>query len=133
MPILIHYEPEQNVLYSKAIGVIFIEDIMGYYSKIERMDLKPGYSVLADYSEAVSDLIYDEIVAMVERQRHLHRGLRPAKIAIVAKSDIMFGLARVYAAMIEPENIEVNVFRDRTQALQWLEISESHRKINEHT
>lgn len=126
MRIPIHYDAERNVLYSKATEVITLEDIMGYYSKIERMNLNPGYSILADYTEAVCDISYEEITAMVERRRKFYRAQRPAKIAIIVRSDIMFGMARVYGGLIEPENIEVNVFRHRGDALMWLEIPETN-------
>jgi len=123
MPISIDYDPEKNVLYSKAAGDISIEDIMAYYSKIERLDLKPGYSVLADYTEAgIDDIGCNEIARMVERRRRLHREVHPVKIAAVAKSDLVFGMAKMYQAMIGEEPVDVNVFRDQEKALQWLDI-----------
>lgn len=123
MQISIHYEPEQNVLYSKATGAASIEDIMGYYSKIEHMNFKPGYSVLVDCSEVSSGISFDDIVLIVERRSELHREIGPEKIAIVAKKDVVFGLARVFGSMIEQKNIEANVFRDEEKALQWLGLS----------
>jgi hypothetical protein len=124
MPISIHYDSEQNVLFSKGTGVISLKDIMGYYSKIERLDLKPGYSVLADYTEASPDLIYDDVVKMVKRRLSISLKSGMLKVAIIAKSDVAFGMARMYQAMIEQEHLEVNVFRNRGEALQWLGISD---------
>lgn len=124
MPISIHYDPGQNVLFSEGTGVISLKDAMAYYSKIERLDLKPGYSVLADYTEASPDIIYDDVVKMVKRRRSISLKSGMLKIAIIAKSNVVFGMARMYQAMIEQERLEVNVFRDRGEALQWLGISD---------
>ncbi|MBC8198621.1 MAG: STAS/SEC14 domain-containing protein [Desulfobacteraceae bacterium] len=124
MPISIHYDPGQNVLHSKATGVISFKDIMAYYSKIERLDLKPGYSVLADYTEGSTDLKYNDIARMVEKRRSISLKSGMLKIAVVAKSDVVFGMARMYQAIIGEEHFEVNVFRDRGEALRWLGISD---------
>ena len=130
MPISIHYDPEQNILYTDATGAISIDDIMSYYSEIEHMNLNPQYSVLADYSEASIELSYDDVKRMTSRRRKVSQGSDSVKIAVVAKSDVVFGVARMYEAMINDERFKVNAFRDREKAVQWLEISDIDRKTD---
>jgi len=122
MPISIHYDPEQNVLYTDATGEISLGDIMSYYSEIERIDFKPQYSVLADYSEASIELNYDDLNKMASKRSSISHGSGLVKIAVFAKSDVVFGVARMYEAMIDKESYEVNAFRDREEAMQWLGI-----------
>jgi hypothetical protein len=124
MPISIRYDPNQNVLYSDATGEISLEDIMSYYSEIERMDLKPQYSVLADYSGASADINYDDVTNMASRRQSISQKAGAIKIAVVSKNDLAFGLGRMYQSLIDNENIEVNVFRDRGKAEQWLGIKD---------
>jgi hypothetical protein len=42
------------------------------------------------------------------------------RLAVVAPQEVMFGMARLYAAHREPSPMEVRVFRDRAEALAWL-------------
>ena len=124
MPISIHFDPEQNVLFGKAAGVITSKDISAYYSKIEGLDFKPGYSILADCTEASPDLTYNDVARMAEKRSGLALETGLSKIAVVAKSDIVFGLARMYQGMLGGEHFEVNVFRNRWEALLWLGVSD---------
>lgn len=124
MPISIHYDYEQNVLFSTATGSISLDDIMSYYSEIEHMDLKPQYSVLADCSEASIKLNYDDIVKMTTRRSIISHGAGLVKIAVVAKGGVVFGMARMYGSLLGDKHFAVNVFRDRGEAVQWLRISE---------
>jgi len=122
MPISINYDPDQNALFTNATGEISLEDIMRYYSEIEQMDFKPQYSVLADYSEARAGLALGDISKMTSRRYGISFGLGVIKIAVVAKSDLLFGLARMYQGMIDHKLFEVSAFRDRREALRWLKI-----------
>ena len=124
MPISINYDPDQNALFPDATGEMSLEDIMRYYSEIEQMDFKPQYSVLADYSKASLDLNFDDVTKIALRRHSISQRVNPIKIAIVSKSDLAFGLGRMYQCLIDNENIEVNVFRDRGKAEQWLGIKD---------
>jgi hypothetical protein len=42
------------------------------------------------------------------------------RLAVVAPTDVMFGMARLYSAHREPSTMEVAVFRDLTEAHAWL-------------
>jgi len=124
MPIKIQYDFAQNVLFSKATGAISLQDIMGYYSEIKQINLKSGYCVLADYTEAEIDLHYNDIATIAEKRRRSLLNPAKLKIAIIARSDVVFGMARMYQIMIDEKQFYVNVFREREEALQWLGISE---------
>ena len=51
--------------------------------------------------------------------------LESGKFAIVAPRDFLFGMARMYEILRSDSPVEVRVFRDRAEALQWLGIAES--------
>ena len=124
MPITIHYDPEQNVLFTDAVGSVSLDDIMSYYFEVERMDLNPQHSVLANFTEADINLNYDDVSLMASRRRNVFRKADSMKIAVVAKVDFVFGIARMYEALLSDERFEVKAFRDRAKALQWLGISD---------
>jgi len=129
MPIAIHYDPEQNVLFTDVTGSVSLDEIMAYYSEVERMGLNPQYSVLADYTKADIELNYNDISLMASRRCSVSREAESMKIAVVAPIDNVFGTARMYEGVLSDERFEINVFRDRAEALQWLGI---HEKQNGH-
>ena len=124
MPISINYDPKQNVLFTDVTESVSFDDIMSYYSEVEGMNLNPQHSVLADFSEADIDLNYDDVFRMASRRRNISGGSKAVKIAVVAKSDLVFGIARMYGAMVNDGSLEANTFRDRAKAVQWLGISD---------
>lgn len=124
MPISFYYDPEQNVMFTDATGSVSLDDIMTYYAEVERMGINPQHSVLADFTKADTNLSYDDVGRMASRRQDLSREAGSMKIAVVANADLVFGIARMYGAMLSDKCFEVNTFRDRAQALQWLGVSE---------
>jgi hypothetical protein len=68
----------------------------------------------ADFSEISSDELESHAEYCAPRLRHI-------KIAIIAPSDLLYGLARRFAILSEKENILVT--KDMNQALAWLEVT----------
>lgn len=124
MPLSFHYDPEQNVMFTYATGSVSIDDIMSYYGEVERMDIDPQHSILADFTEADTNLSYEDIGMMASRRRNVSREAASMKIAVVAKADLVFGIARMYVAMLNDERFEVSAFRDRAKAIKWLNIQD---------
>ena len=69
LPISIDYNRKENVIYTKAEGVIKLSDIISYFSSAETLDLKPGYRVLADYSDAILQLSNEDIHQMARQRK----------------------------------------------------------------
>lgn len=128
MPISFHYDSEQNVIFTYAAGAVSLDDIMSYYAEVENMSIDPQYSVLADFTEADTNLSYEDVSRMASRRRSVSCEAQSMKIAVVAKADLVFGIARMYDAILSDECFEVSAFRDRAKALQWLGVSERQNK-----
>ncbi|HEX7926251.1 MAG TPA: hypothetical protein VF678_01590 [bacterium] len=58
-------------------------------------------------------------------QRQLASGPRGRRIAIVAKTDFAFGVARQYAQSYGHADQDISIFRERAEAVTWLGISET--------
>jgi hypothetical protein len=88
------------------------EDVVGYDELIE---IDP----LAELEFVSSDRLTELAVTAATSDTSPH----PTKLAIVASTDLHFGLARMYQAKrenIARGMIAVRVFRDRLDALRWL-------------
>jgi len=49
--------------------VIKLSDIISYFSSAETLDLKPGYRVLADYSDVILQLSNEDIHQMARQRK----------------------------------------------------------------
>ncbi|MBW2251812.1 MAG: hypothetical protein JRF60_14585 [Deltaproteobacteria bacterium] len=120
MPISIDYDSKENVIYSKAEGEIKLDDIISYFSAAATLDLKKGYRVLADYSDATLNLSNEDIYEMAQRRTVLLNTNEKISIAVFCKEDFVFDLGRMYGALLDKDQYDVMIFRRKEEAMQWL-------------
>jgi hypothetical protein len=122
MPISIDYNRKENVIYSKAEGVIKLDDILSYYSAVATLDLKKGYRILADYSDAILELSNEDIYSLTKRRRVLPYTNGKINMAIFCKEDFVFGMARMFEGLVSKDKYNTMVFRSQEEARKWLGI-----------
>ena len=120
MPISIDYDSNENVIYTKAEGKIRLDDIMAYFSSVAALNLQKGYRVLADYSEVKLQLSNDDIHEMVERRKTISETSAQTNIAVFCNQDLIFGIGRMYQALLGEDKYEVMIFRNKKDAEKWL-------------
>ena len=126
MPFDRHIDEEANLLVARLSGEI---DAGTLLSEIEAAKhdgrLQPGYRTYIDLTDAVPAGIDGETVrraAQIACQFDAKEG--PVRVAILAKSDVAYGLARMYATLSEQLQRHVAVFRDPAPARRWLGITD---------
>ena len=129
MPIEHTIDHERRLVTAKAKGTLTDEDIFGYQRDVWSRPEVDGYSELVDMSQVDSTDL-----PSVERVRELARlsaGMdsrsSASRFAIVAPTEIAFGLGRMYEAyrnLDDRSTKEVGVFRSRQEALAFLGIQE---------
>ena len=67
-------------------------------------------------------LEFKEISDLVAMRRSSYENGPPVKSAILATSTSAYGIARMFAALMEPSPIDVRVFRSSEDAAGWLEV-----------
>jgi hypothetical protein len=122
MPISIDYNREDNIIYSKAAGKIKLDDILSYYSAVASLDLKQGYRIFADYSDAILELSNEDIYSLTKRRRVLPVTNGKINMAIFCKKDFVFGMARMFEGLVSKDKYNTMVFRSREEAKEWLGI-----------
>jgi hypothetical protein len=76
--------------------------------------------VLLDFSELKSIPDSNQLMEVVDRMRRVSGRVKFGACAIVANSDLLFGVARMYTVYAEPHFRIARVFRDFLQAEFWL-------------
>lgn len=121
MPVAYQIDHTQSLIHTKCVGNINLEEVLGHFDELEQdPDCPPMLDVLLDFSEMQAIPDTDQLMAVADRMRHVAHRVRFGACAIIAKSDIIFGIARMYAVYAEPHFTTVRVFRDYIQAEFWL-------------
>ena len=85
---------------------------------VEDPDFDPSFGRLWDIREARSTLSGEEVRGIAEVVRKFVGGRRSA---VVTRTDVGYGLARMYSALVEEAGIDVQAFRDMDEAMMWLQ------------
>jgi hypothetical protein len=122
MPVSYVIDAEQRLVRSRAWGVLSDEDLIAHYRAIAADPLfEPTFSQLGDLRE-VSEVTLSATI--IRREATLLVFDRAARRALVASSDLAFGISRMYAQQAEAAPQNIDVFRDITEAERWLALSE---------
>jgi hypothetical protein len=114
----IDYTIRDGLLSARAAGVLDDASLLSYVQAV---------MVDPDYETTVADLFdaraVTDVQLTVEGMRTIETiirqsGLSSPNVAVVASSPAMFGMARMFAQL--SEGVEVAVFREPAEALEWL-------------
>ena len=118
MGIIFDIKELQGVLMVSIEGSPDVEDIKQI---LDRIQTEPGYAHPArlwDFQKSIFNFSQNEIFDIAS---HAAAGEhQPAKLAILVKEDLSFGVSRMYEVFRNSDLTETNVFRDKTEALAWL-------------
>lgn len=121
MPASFTIDHERRLVLSRAWGVVEDGDLQANQREVAADPrFEPGYSQLYDFSEVT------EVRATNEGVRGLVRTsvfARDSRRAIVAPSDIVFGMVRMYELTGDLDPRVFRVFRNIGEAMAWLEES----------
>jgi len=120
-----------NVTYDRDLGIVHAEQWESFSLNeefeflqmiAEDADATRGAPLLIDYRQlTISDISRDNLDDISVRMSGLIDKLRSHRIALLARSDLQFGLGRQFQMIAEqrvPAPIEV--FRDEAEAVAWL-------------
>jgi len=127
MPITYTLYPDQGLVVTTFSGVVADPEFVDFYRSLYS---DPAYSAgvgeLADLRQVTSfritaDALHEVKTLGEERYAGTDTTFRTA---IVAPSDLSFGIARIYDALVAGGPEEVAVFRGLGEALEWLALDE---------
>jgi hypothetical protein len=122
MPISIQIdESKQLTIYTLESGVTSFEEIATTVKDL--YEKNPTKNVLWDASEgSVAELTKDHIEKLASFSPRFSDLRKGGKTALYSPGDVAFGLSRMFEIIgnLRKVPIEIKVFRDRDQALQWL-------------
>ena len=129
MPITSHVDKTKNLVIYSLTGELTLGDIQSKIKSFwEAHDLT--LNSLWDVRQAKltnlksSDI--ESITALIGQYTHRFEGRKGGKSAVVASSDLQYGLSRILGALYEIENFptQLKIFRIMDEAIQWLDQDE---------
>ena len=112
-------DQERGIVFTRGWGELSTRQLFDVMSQIlldPRFD--PGYRSLGDLRDVTSITVDTFATAQAAASPLFADGTRRA---IVASSDVAFGMARMFASFSERSGQEVRVFRDMQLAEAWLD------------
>ena len=101
-------------------GVVSFDDVIGAINAaIGDARFRCGKPVLWDLREAQRLPDTDELRELA-RELGAMRERFSDRIGLVASSDFIYGISRMFSVFSEPHGVRVGVFRDLESARQWL-------------
>lgn len=122
MPISYRIDPQRNLIFTTATGILTDDDILELKRQLTAdPEFKPGMRELSDV-RAVTDLrvTTQGVRRMVNQDAKQSSTLDEYRLAIVAGSGEVFGMARMYQMLTENNLPHVAVFRDYDTAARWI-------------
>jgi hypothetical protein len=121
MPVSYVIDVEQRLVRSRAWGVLSDEDLITHYRAIAADPLfEPTFSQLGDLRDVTGVSLN---ATTIRSESTLLVFDRAARRALVASSDLAFGISRMYAQQAEAAPQNIQVFRDMREAERWLALT----------
>jgi hypothetical protein len=119
MPAAYRIDPARRRILSTLDEVVTDQELLTLQqSLLADADFDPTYSHLADCVRITRFEVSSQTIRLLALPNMHVQGVR---VAIVAKSDFVFGMARMFQILREGIAEEVRVFRDLDQARAWLD------------
>jgi len=119
MPASYKIDRERRLVFSAASGVFSVADALSHHEKLSNdPDFDPSFSQIADFTQVTRfELSADDIQLLAQNGLFSANSRR----ALVASSEVAFGLARMYGTLRELSGESGgHVFHTLDEALQWV-------------
>ena len=121
MPSDFTIDQESFIVRANASGVVNIEDAFELMTAINQdPEYQKGMGTLLDLRNTRVMIKMDQLVTLAEAVRQLISVRGRIGIAILTDSDITYGMGRIVGSSLGQDGVQVNAFRDETEAVQWL-------------
>ena len=121
VPISYQIDRELALIRTRCRGDVRFAEVVDHFRELQSDPSLPArLDVLLDLTEMQSIPETDQLQSVAREVAHLKEKLEWGACAIVAGSDLLFGMSRIFHAFAESHFANANVFRDLDKAERWL-------------
>lgn len=123
-----HSDLRLETWYPEGVLDVGLTTVMVHYLGFEESISEGPFNRFADLTKLTAiNLGFLEVAKIAAERRESYDG-PPVKSAFLAISAPAYGVAQMFATLMEPSPIEVKVFRTIKDAAEWLEVPEEALK-----
>jgi hypothetical protein len=127
MPITYAIDTSERVIRTRCVGMTTFAEVAGHFQELERDPECVGHlDVLLDLSEMTSVPLARQIQAVPFEIMRVGKKVRFEACAVIATTDALFGMLRMFEVLAERFFRVIHVFRTKAEAEAWL-VSEKQR------
>ena len=126
MSITYSFEPESGILRTRCAGHVTLEDTLEHFRQVaEDPALPKRYKALLDIDQLTSVPATAQLRGALSGLDRILKDAVWDRWAIVAQSDVAFGMSRMFQVFLEDLGVPCRVFRDLDDAERWLASSDT--------
>jgi len=137
VPITYQIDADKRTLWTKAIGHVTLQEVINHFRALEQDPQIPEHTdVFLDLSEVDSLPEPAQLTIVIQELARIRTNVRFNGCAIVATSDALFGMMRMFEVKAEEFFRAMCTFRIATEAQAWLLLQQSsvdHERANRET
>jgi hypothetical protein len=128
MPVAYEIDHERSLIRTRCFGVTTLDEINTHFGELRSQPNMPeGLDVLLDLTQMVNAPERDQLRTVAGEVKDLTPKLRWGAIAIVAPTDLLFGMSRMFGIFSEGHFANTGVFRTIAEAERWLDMERRTR------
>jgi hypothetical protein len=122
MPIEYEIDAARSLIRTRCVGATTLDEVLAHFEEL-RSDaaLPERINVLLDLTALATAPERDQLRAIVSEIKSMSSSLRWGVLAIVARTDLVYGMSRILGVFVEDSFTGTNVFRQVREAERWLE------------
>jgi hypothetical protein len=123
LPITYEIDRARKLIRTRCFGATSIAEVLEHFEELRaEPELPARVNVLLDLSSLVTAPERDQLRAIVAEMKDLGSGaLSWGVLAIVAKTDLLFGMSRILGVFVEDSFSNTGVFRQLAEAERWID------------
>ena len=124
MPINIYVDTARKMIVETLVGTVTADEILEAWNKVhDENNFDPKYWQYSDFTQVTKLDVSAEFFRNFSRSKPLFD--KSSRRALVAPSDAVFGMLRLYLTYLDDRSGDIRVFRDAAKARRWLGLEEN--------
>jgi hypothetical protein len=123
MPIRYDIDEERSLLRTRCVGgTMSLAEVVDHFKEL-RADprLPKRVNVLLDLTALVSAPERDQLRSVVAEVKEIGASVRWGVLAVAARTDLIFGMSRIFAVFVDDLFSNTGVFRQLAEAERWID------------
>jgi len=122
MPVTYSIDQARRLIHTRCVGDVSLDEVIGHFDELVHDPACPGrLDVLLDLTDLTTIPASSQLRLVTRKIEEVSTRVRFGRCAIVAVTDAMFGMTRMFGTLTEGQFAAVRVFRNIDEARAWLE------------